>query len=133
MTPDDQINHPPHYNACGERDESGSVRHEPIKVIESWGHGWSFCVGCAVKYILRASHKGSERKDLEKARWYLMRCLFLSETSGIPIGEESLPVDVSVSWRLPPLLAEALSAIYEGRTEQAAALVEEYARGLESE
>jgi hypothetical protein len=65
--------HPEHYNACGEKDTNGSVRFEPIKVIESWGLGWGFCMGNALKYILRASHKGSERADLEKALWYLER------------------------------------------------------------
>lgn len=64
---------PEHYNACGEKGKDGTVKFEPIKVIESWGYDFGFCMGNALKYVLRAQHKGSERTDLEKALWYLER------------------------------------------------------------
>lgn len=58
----DPINRPAHYNFSAV---------EPIKAIEAWGLGFS--LGNAVKYIARASHKGAQIQDLEKARWYLDR------------------------------------------------------------
>jgi hypothetical protein len=54
------INHPAHY---GGKDNP----YEAIKVIEAWGLG--FCLGNAVKYILRAGKKGDAVEDLKKALW----------------------------------------------------------------
>lgn len=54
----DPVNHPAHYT---------QYKHE---VIELTGQ-LDFCLGNAVKYILRAPFKGSEEQDLQKARWYL--------------------------------------------------------------
>lgn len=59
----DMVNHPPHYQS-----KSGI---ESIDVIEAFGLG--FCLGNAVKYILRAGKKGNKKQDLEKAVWYLNR------------------------------------------------------------
>lgn len=59
----DMINHPPHYIST-----SGL---ESIDVIEAFA--LNFCLGNAVKYILRASKKGSKLEDLQKARWYISR------------------------------------------------------------
>ena len=60
------VDHPIHYggkdNPC-----------ETIKVIESLDILGGFCVGNALKYLMRAGKK-DERKtieDLEKARWYI--------------------------------------------------------------
>jgi len=58
------INHPPHYG--GEANP-----YEAIKIIEA--HKLGFHLGNAVKYILRADHKGKKVEDLKKARWYLDR------------------------------------------------------------
>ena len=58
----DPVNHPPHYTFG---------RYEVIDVIEDWG--LPFHLGCTVKYIARARHKGHELEDLMKARWYLDR------------------------------------------------------------
>ncbi len=59
---------PQHY-----KDEAVIVdgqRFEPIDVYECYG----FCLGNAVKYIIRAKHhKDGEKLNLEKARWYLKR------------------------------------------------------------
>lgn len=61
---DDEVTRPKHYG--GEANP-----HEPIKVIEHYDLG--FCLGNAVKYILRSDKKGSQLDDLKKARWYIDR------------------------------------------------------------
>ncbi len=58
----DVVDHPPHYNAG---------KFEAIEVIEDWQ--LDFCLGNAVKYIARHTHKGTPLQDLKKARWYLDR------------------------------------------------------------
>jgi hypothetical protein len=58
------VDHPIHY---GGQDNP----HEAIKCIEA--HGLGFCLGNALKYIVRADHKRCPIEDLEKARWYLDR------------------------------------------------------------
>jgi len=63
-TYDPAVQHPAHYNF-------GHI--EVIEVIEDAGWGRDFCLGNAVKYILRSGHKGNELQDLEKAVWYLNR------------------------------------------------------------
>lgn len=67
----DNINHPPHYTFS---------KIEPIDVIEAWGLGYH--LGCVVKYIARAGHKGSELEDLQKAAWYLHRKVKELENAG---------------------------------------------------
>jgi hypothetical protein len=64
------VNHPSHYG--GE-----SNPYEAIKVIEAAGHGRGFCLGNALKYILRAGQKEGNTflQDLKKARWYLDRLI----------------------------------------------------------
>lgn len=58
----DAVNHPPHYL----QNPSG------IEVIDVTEH-LNFCMGNAVKYILRADHKGDALTDLHKAEWYIAR------------------------------------------------------------
>ena len=58
----DPVNHPKHYT---------QYEHEVIELTEQLG----FCLGNAVKYILRAPYKGNELEDLKKAGWYLNRLL----------------------------------------------------------
>lgn len=61
----DLVNHPPHYT----RHPAG---FEVIEITEHEG----FCLGNAVKYLLRAGVKGGKDKyveDLEKAKWYIDR------------------------------------------------------------
>lgn len=60
MTKNDPVEHPAHYT---------SYPHEVIELTEHLG----FCLGNAVKYILRAPFKGNELQDLKKARWYIER------------------------------------------------------------
>lgn len=56
------VNHPTHYQG---------IKHEAIDVIEDFN--LNFCLGNAVKYILRAGKKEDMVQDLKKAIWYLER------------------------------------------------------------
>ncbi len=56
------VEHPPHYN---------QGKYETIDVIEDWG--LDFHCGNAIKYISRHKYKGSPKRDIEKAIWYLQR------------------------------------------------------------
>ena len=60
----DPVNHPEHYGKA-----SITINLEPIQLCECY----DFCLGNAIKYILRAPYKGNEKQDLEKAKWYLDR------------------------------------------------------------
>jgi hypothetical protein len=62
----EKVNNPEHYG--GKKNT-----YEAIKVIEA--HNLDFCLGNAVKYILRAGKKDDITQDLEKAIWYLNRKL----------------------------------------------------------
>ena len=58
-----EINHPQHYG--GENNI-----YEAIKIIDSYN--LNFCLGNAIKYILRAGRKTNDKiTDLKKAIWYL--------------------------------------------------------------
>ena len=58
----EKVNHPEHYN---------SGKYEVMDVIEDAGFGEGFCLGNALKYILRARHKENYVEDLKKAKWYI--------------------------------------------------------------
>lgn len=79
-TPDftDKVNHPRHYNL-------GKI--ECIEFIEDQGHGKSFVIGNALKYLVRAGAKGDEIEDLEKVLWYVRRRIeqVKAERSGKPM------------------------------------------------
>lgn len=62
MSKNDPVSHPAHYT---------QYEHEVIELTEKLG----FCLGNAVKYILRAPYKGHEAEDLKKARWYVNRII----------------------------------------------------------
>ena len=42
-----------------------------MDVIQDAGFGEDFCLGNALKYILRAKHKEDYIEDIKKAQWYL--------------------------------------------------------------
>jgi cytidyltransferase-like protein len=63
---DSLVDHPSHYNQGPK---------EVIDLIEENGYGNGFCYGNAIKYLLRAPHKGEEKQDLEKAIWYIRRLI----------------------------------------------------------
>lgn len=56
----DPVNNPTHYNSH----PSG------IETIQITQH-MNFCLGNAIKYIMRADYKGAPIQDLQKAIWYL--------------------------------------------------------------
>ena len=58
----DLINNPPHYQGNN---------LEVIDVIQEFG--LDFCLGNAIRHILRADKKGDRITDLKKAIWYLER------------------------------------------------------------
>jgi hypothetical protein len=60
-TSNDPVNHPPHYTWI--------QGMEVIDITETL----NFCMGNAVKYILRADFKGKPIEDMRKAIWYLER------------------------------------------------------------
>ncbi len=54
------VDGPAHYNG-----------YQVLEAICDAGLRRGFCLGNAVKYILRAQKKGNEKQDLEKAQFYL--------------------------------------------------------------
>ena len=58
----DQVNHPVHYTSH----PSGI---ETIQITEHM----NFCLGNAIKYIMRSELKGKQIEDLKKAIWYINR------------------------------------------------------------
>lgn len=58
----DMVNHPTHYTSH----PSG------IEVIQITEH-MNFCLGNAIKYIMRSELKGKQIEDLNKAIWYINR------------------------------------------------------------
>ena len=69
----DPIYNPPHY--------AHAPKH--IEVIEGWNLGSH--EAHVIRYVLRAKYKGMELKDLQKARWYLDRKIWILE--GKPDGK----------------------------------------------
>lgn len=54
----EMVNHPAHYNFG---------KHEVIDLVKHF----NFVPGNAIKYILRAPHKGKTAEDFAKALWYV--------------------------------------------------------------
>ena len=68
----DAVNSPHHYT----RSPSG------IETIDITEH-LNFCMGNAIKYIMRSDYKGEKKQDLEKASWYLQRELDRIDKFGV--------------------------------------------------
>jgi hypothetical protein len=66
--PKDDVNQPEHYTL-------GKI--EVFDFINAWD--LSFAQGNVIKYTVRAPYKGSELKDLKKARWYLDKLIEQAE------------------------------------------------------
>lgn len=81
----DMVNHPTHYTSH----PSG------IEVIQITEH-MNFCLGNAIKYILRADLKGKKEEDIKKAIWYLNRELDRLERSDN--GQSSVIKNTSSSY-----------------------------------
>jgi hypothetical protein len=60
--PADNVNHPSHYTS----------HLSGVEVIEITEH-MNFCLGNAVKYLMRCDEKGNAIEDLRKAAWYIAR------------------------------------------------------------
>jgi len=121
------VDHPSHYNSAKTLDEDGTAKYEPIKVIEDWNLG--FCLGNAVKYILRAPFKGSEIKDLEKTMWYLDRnteIYYFRDTA----KREFTAREVAEDYDLPEHLELCLGFIRLKDSKQAAVQLLEYYRSM---
>jgi len=58
----ENVNHPKHY----------TVHPSGVECIQVTEH-MNFNLGNAMKYIWRASEKGNQTEDLQKAAWYLNR------------------------------------------------------------
>jgi len=98
MASEEAVNHPSHYNMGGPKEADGTAKYETIKVIEDWGLG--FCMGNALKYILRAPHKGTEKQDLGKARWYLARNSDWQNVSAAVVPVPAGPAPRMTTWHL---------------------------------
>jgi len=58
----DMVNHPTHY-----------ISHPSgVETIQITEH-MNFCLGNAIKYIMRSELKGKQVEDLKKAIWYINR------------------------------------------------------------
>ena len=57
----DPVHQPKHYQQLN--------GFEGIEVAEQF----NFCLGSAIKYIIRCNHKVAKKQDLEKAIWFLNR------------------------------------------------------------
>ena len=68
----DEINRPDHYTAGG---------IETYDYIKSWE--MSFAEGNVIKYVTRAPYKGTQVKDLQKARWYLDQLIEEAQRNGL--------------------------------------------------
>lgn len=110
------INHPQHYNMGGPIGPDGSAEFEVIKIIEDLGWGFEFCMSNALKYVLRAPHKGDESSDLQKARWYLERAQRHHGSVRALCFRKINVNDAAVAWGLTKdsRLAMTVSCISEG-------------------
>lgn len=63
----DPVNSPPHYKVGPA--EAIDVIAASVKDVDS------YCHGNALKYLIRAQHKGKFHEDIAKAQWYLNRIL----------------------------------------------------------
>ena len=110
-----KVDHPAHYNQ-GPLDADGTAKYETIKVIEDWSLG--FCLGNALKYILRAPHKGTENQDLAKSRWYLNRYI-ISDDHARSAKFYMSADSVAEAWSLTNHLASAVRHIRNGDARRA--------------
>ena len=79
-----EINHPSHYNRG---------KMEAIDFIELLGHGEGFCMGNAVKYLIRYDAKDDRASNLKKACWYLTRLVRSSSKGWAQTWALALPAE----------------------------------------
>jgi hypothetical protein len=126
----DTVNHPPHYNQGGPIGEDGTAQFEVIKIIDDLGWGFAFCMGNALKYVLRAPHKGTEADDLKKAQWYLRRAGHYQEPTTRVVPQRTVNIDEATkAWELTydkAALAVAVEAISDGDSVRALTFIARY-------
>lgn len=113
----DAVNNPAHYNVAG-------AKYEAIRIIDDWRLGFS--LGNAVKYLLRAKHKGNEREDLAKAHWYLRHAAEIGEHPGVLMDQFSITVEEVVGAWMCSQLEAVLFDIACGRITPAAVRLASY-------
>lgn len=104
------VSHPTHYNMGGPKESDGTAKYEVIKVIEDWG--LEFCLGNALKYILRAPHKGTGAEDMAKAHWYLSRARTTKFLYVFGACFKMKPEEVAHGWDLPESLTSVIRHIH---------------------
>lgn len=63
----DLVNKPKHYHKNG---------MEVIDIIDAFTpDSYSYCMGNAIKYLLRHQDKGKPKQDLEKCQWYINKMI----------------------------------------------------------
>lgn len=67
----DPVNHPQHYV------QGGVECIDVIRAARGTDGCVQFCVGNAIKYLFRDSHKGRPLEDLQKAQWYINKAIEL--------------------------------------------------------
>lgn len=117
--------------------------YEAIKVIESWGCGFS--VGNALKYISRAGKKDLLDNELVKSLYYIKRasvngekCPFeymrnLNPLQRTQIEDIYSPAIVCDQWALNEHLNAVVSLIYYGSFGMAAQKMESYILSLKTD
>jgi len=136
----DSVNHPTHYNQ-GPLEADGTAKYEVIKIIEALGWGFPFCMGNALKYVLRSAHKGAAEEDLKKAKWYLQRALTADQftrnlwqaLSFVHVDTTGVATDVTAAWFGATIVHQArcfsgvaaVRQIIAGQPERALAALEE--------
>ena len=63
----DPVNHPPHYN------QGPCEFIDALEQILTPNEFRGFCLGNALKYRWRRTHKGKPGEDMQKADWYMAR------------------------------------------------------------
>ena len=67
----DNVNHPQHYN------QDGIECFDVISAFFGKEALEDFCLGNALKYLMRCQHKGKYLEDLKKAKFYIEKILAL--------------------------------------------------------
>lgn len=67
----DSVNHPQHYN------QNGIECFDVISAFFGKEALEDFCLGNALKYLMRCQHKGKYIEDLKKAKFYIEKILAL--------------------------------------------------------
>jgi hypothetical protein len=107
MSEREMVDHPAHYRTKG--------GWEVIDVIEAWD--LDFCLGNAVKYLLRHRKKDNPAQDLLKSEWYVGRAAngkFPPRTS--VCAWRPSPEEIATAFGLNKSMSQTLGWIYHAAT-----------------